>query len=170
MVLVASQTEIPVNFYEKCTLASCNIHNDKDNFINFDQVKGLPQYRMKLEWNNQGTLEWTQPNNPLAVTDLDQKVCPNGCKTSKGVTAYNFVGLSLSTTPGVLLDGKQGDGWFYAVGTNTEWEGGIPAVNDKNSNPAANSVKLFVFKPGTFINYHSTVFRPTLRKYKTIGN
>ena len=49
--------------------------------MNFDQVRGLATYRMKLVWEGTESIEWTQPDNPLSVTNKNFNVCANnGCK------------------------------------------------------------------------------------------
>ena len=57
--------------------------------MNFDQVRGLARYRMKLVWEGSSSheigmgtefIEWTQPDNPLSVTNKNFNVCANnGC-------------------------------------------------------------------------------------------
>ena len=117
-------------FHSECSLASCNVQIDSDNFVNFDQVKNLPYYRMKFEWDNKHTLEWTQQPNPLSVSNArDINPCKNnGCTTSGSATTYRFAGLSLSTMPIALLDGTTDNNhWYYAVGTSSRWGVNIPA-------------------------------------------
>ena len=60
--------------FRRCSLSSCNVKMDDFNFLNFDQVKGLSEYRMKFDWGSGGTLEWTQSSNPLSVQGRSQQL------------------------------------------------------------------------------------------------
>lgn len=87
------------NRLHECSLESCNLKDDEHNFINFDTVKHLSQYRMKLQWNGALTLEWTQNANPLNVYDTNLNVdCTNNCFASPGVGYASFEGLSKSSS------------------------------------------------------------------------
>ena len=63
-VQVYGQTKPLEIFKDDCSIRSCNIVLDDSNFMNFDQVANLPEYRMKFDWDGK-TLEWTQKSNPL---------------------------------------------------------------------------------------------------------
>ena len=51
-----------------CTLDSCNVFVDSENFINFDDVKDFSSFDFALRWDGQKTLKWTQNENPLSQT------------------------------------------------------------------------------------------------------
>ena len=138
-------------------MSNCNIIIDDQNFINFDQVKGLSEYRMKFDWDGK-TLEWTQKKNPLdpSIRGHDLKVCENGgCIVTNGATSLHFIGLSLSTTPNlVLLDGALATDWAYAVGHKIKINGGLNSFKENPSKAyAAKLTKLYVQLPGKNLKF-----------------
>ena len=125
---------------------------DSNNYINFDQVKDLPTYRMKFIWNDEHTLEWTQSKNPISVKDVDFDPCANpfGCRMSSDyVKNVNFIGLSLSNTDKTLLDGVSGNRWWYAIGHRETHQGGQPAfMTSANGGKLSYNTKLLVWLEG----------------------
>ena len=118
----------PSTEFENCNFSSCNIFLDDENFINLDQYQYQRQYRLKLQWDGDKTIEWTQKNNPLdqSVSNTNQRVCENnGCILSDGLLKVGiidtFAGLSISTTKELtLLDGYVGSDWWYSIGYSQE--------------------------------------------------
>ena len=126
---IYSQTR-PSTDFESCTLDNCNIFIDNQNFMNFDQIRNLQSYRFKLEWEGGESIEWTQTDNPLSVTNKNMNVCANnGCRVSAGMPDLRFEGLSLSSAPWfTLLDGIASEGWwYYSVGYKIHHSGGAPS-------------------------------------------
>jgi len=64
-VKIYSQTKKGA-FFKNCTINSCNI-KDGDDFINFDLINGLDDFKFKLTWKGSGKhrIEWLQKENPL---------------------------------------------------------------------------------------------------------
>ena len=58
-----------------CTLSSCDVKVDDENFINFDQIKNFDQFYFKFEWDDQHTMTWEQVENPLSANRRGHKIC-----------------------------------------------------------------------------------------------
>ena len=71
---------------------------------------------------------WTQTKNPVTTTEgVDLGVNLTDIKLTGGKT---FGGLAISTTStSCFLNGDLSSSWYFAVGTYTKWNSGIPADN-----------------------------------------
>ena len=134
--------------FEECNFHDCNIYQDISNFINFDHVSYLQNYRMKFIWDDFHTLEWTQELNPLEVSKRDLNVCANnGCLSSPKDTEWkDFVGLSKSDDH--ILSGTIHKDYYtigYDSDINTAFRYTDP--DDERRTYMAVLTKLFVFLP-----------------------
>ena len=76
----------------------------------------------------EGVDRWTQTKNPVTTTEgVDLGVNLTDIKLTGGKT---FGGLAISTTStSCFLNGDLSSSWYFAVGTYTKWNSGIPADN-----------------------------------------
>lgn len=85
---------------------------------------------------------WTQTQNPLSVTEVPSGTTNLGASLTdiKLTGGKTFGGLALSTSA-CFLNGDLSSSWYFAVGTYTKWNNGIPA---DNSSTATSQCLLFV--------------------------
>jgi len=103
------------------------------------------RFYFRLVWPGDSIMyEWSQTSNPLTENIRGYA----GIKIP--YTGQHWGGLEPSQ--GALMDGSVGHGnWFYAVGSYTLWNGGIPsyAKADDDANYPKQEVELYVYKhPG----------------------
>ena len=97
------------------------------------------KYEFLLEYPSLGKYNrWRQTSNPL----LAKQSVTGYAAISVNMTQNNWGGLSLSSTKGTstIIDGSpSAETWYYAIGQQTVYNGGIPA-ND----PAVQEVYLWI--------------------------
>lgn len=97
------------------------------------------KYEFLLEYPSLGKYNrWRQTSNPL----LAKQSVTGYSAISISMTENNWGGLALSSTKGTstIIDGSPGaETWYYAIGQQTAYQGGIPA-ND----PSVQEVYLWV--------------------------
>ena len=67
----------PVPSFDGCTLGSCDITVDEDNFMRFNLLQDTGPYDFKIRWELNGEVQWvqwTQEINPLAATSQERVV------------------------------------------------------------------------------------------------
>ena len=101
-------------------------------------------YRYKIQGSYEFLLEypdivgynqWTQTSNPLE----EQETNSDGSRNAEGYKAISltwsgnyFGGLVKSTNQYSLLDGSTYiSDWWYAIGSNYDYQGGVPGPNNK---------------------------------------
>ena len=123
---IYSQTE-KSNLFSACQLGSCDLGSG-ENFINFDIMPDSNEYQFKLVWDEGKNdfdedveMQWKQSKNPLSATDVDMS--PTEAKMIPSNTIpVAFHGLSLSSSPTQLLDGKIGIYFPYSIGNTEDWK------------------------------------------------
>jgi len=146
-VLVFRQT-LPKLFVQGET----RLNAEDSSNANYAILDELESYRsdngrfyFRLLWPGDSIMyEWSQTSNPVTES----------IRGYAGIripyTGQHWGGLEPSTV--ALMDGSVGSlGWFYAVGSYSEWEGGIPsyAKTDVDVSYPKQEVELYVYKhPG----------------------
>lgn len=97
------------------------------------------KYEFLLEYPSLGKYNrWRQTSNPL----LAKQSVTGYSAISISMTENNWGGLALSSTKGTstIIDGSPGvETWYYAIGQQTAYQGGIPA-----NNPSVQEVYLWI--------------------------
>ena len=97
------------------------------------------KYEFLLEYPSLGKYNrWRQTSNPL----LAKQSVTGYSAISISMTENNWGGLALSSTKvtSTIIDGSPGvETWYYAIGQQTAYQGGIPA-----NNPAVQEVYLWI--------------------------
>lgn len=111
-------------FSNKDEAKSCNTRDKFSILSQLAKIKGTASnYNLTLKYDSLGTAKnnWTQTSNPATESIAGYTA------VSIAWTTQNWGGLAPSSSAETFIDGSPGaTTWFYAIGANTAWSGGIP--------------------------------------------
>jgi hypothetical protein len=113
-----------------------------------ESLKDGPSYELRIDWPALGTahIQWTQAENPLkasqtpTISNVTQD--PIG---QRGNGAFRGLAISARGQPAALHgDGDAENGWFWAIGSQSPWEGGVPSFKEPRGGMATKHVRLWL--------------------------
>jgi len=94
------------------------------NFLNLDQLaqyQNNGKFTFRLSWPGAVSQDWSQTSNPISGTSVTGYVGINVTHT-----AYSWGGLHADNQYALLSGSTQAGYWWYAVGSFSNFQGGIP--------------------------------------------